>query len=56
MLFLHKNPEGLKYKKRLEKKHGKAKALSILAHKLGRAVYPDPAISQAVLGRWRANS
>jgi hypothetical protein len=27
------------YKKRLEKKHGKSKALSILAHKLGRAVY-----------------
>jgi transposase len=38
-LFLHANPEGMKYKKRLEKKHGKAKALSILAHRLGRAVY-----------------
>ena len=24
---------------RLERKHGKAKALSILAHKIGRAVY-----------------
>jgi transposase len=39
VLFLRCNPEGLKYKKRLEKKHGKAKALSIIAHKLGRAVY-----------------
>ena len=29
----------MKFKKRLEKKHGKAKSLSILAHKLGRAVY-----------------
>ena len=27
------------YKLRLQKKHGKAKALSILAHKIGRAVY-----------------
>jgi transposase len=39
VLFLRANPEGLKYKKRLEQKYGKAKALSILAHKLGRAVY-----------------
>jgi transposase len=39
VLFLRANPEGLKYKQRLEKKHGKTKALSILAHKLGRAVY-----------------
>jgi transposase len=38
-LFLRGNPEGMKFKKRLEKKHGKSKALSILAHKLGRAVY-----------------
>ena len=29
----------LRYKRRLEKKHGKGKALSILAHKLGRATY-----------------
>ena len=29
----------MKYKKRLEKKHGKSKALSILAHKIGRATY-----------------
>jgi transposase len=38
-LFLRGNPEGMKFKKRLEKKHGPSKALSILAHKLGRAVY-----------------
>jgi transposase len=38
-LFLRCNPEGMKYKNRLVSKHGKAKALSILAHKLGRAVY-----------------
>ena len=39
VLFLRNNPEGMKYRQRLEKKHGKAKSLSILAHKLGRAVY-----------------
>jgi transposase len=39
VLFLRKNPQALRYKRRLEKKHGKAKALSILAHKLGRATY-----------------
>jgi transposase len=39
VLFLRGNPEGMKYKKRLERRHGKGKALSILAHKLGRAVY-----------------
>lgn len=39
VLFLRNNPEGMRYRKRLEKKHGKAKSLSILAHKLGRAVY-----------------
>jgi transposase len=39
VLFLRVNPHGLKYKQRLEKKHGKSKALSILAHRLGRAVY-----------------
>jgi len=39
VLFLRCNPEGLRYKRRLEKKHGKARALSIIAHKLGRAVY-----------------
>jgi transposase len=40
--FLRANPEGLEYKRRLERKHGKAKALSILAHKLGLSC-PSPA-------------
>lgn len=39
VLFLKDNPAGMKYRKRLERKHGKAKSLSILAHRLGRAVY-----------------
>ena len=39
VLFLRDNPQGMAYKKRLERKHGKSKALTILAHKLGRAVY-----------------
>ena len=38
-LFLCNNPEGQKLLTRLEKKHDKGKALSILAHQLGRAVY-----------------
>jgi transposase len=38
-LFLRSNPQGQKLRARLEKKHDKGKALSILAHKLGRAVY-----------------
>jgi len=33
------NDEVKRHFARLEKKHGKGKALSILAHKLGRAVY-----------------
>jgi transposase len=37
--FLRHNREGQQLKARLEKKHGKGKALSILAHKIGRAVY-----------------
>jgi transposase len=39
VLFLRNNPTGQKYVARLEKKHGKGKALTILAHKLARAVY-----------------
>ena len=39
LLFLRGNPSGKKYFAKLEKKHGKGKALSILAAKLGRAVY-----------------
>ena len=39
VLFLRANPMGQKYLARLEKKHGKGKALTVLAHKLARAVY-----------------
>jgi transposase len=39
VLFLRNNPQGQKYLARLEKKHDKGKALTILAHKLARAVY-----------------
>jgi len=38
-LFLKGNEPGKKYLDRLANKHSKGKALSILAHKLGRAVY-----------------
>jgi transposase len=38
-LFLRNNPHGQKLLTRLEKKHGRGKALTILAHKLARAVY-----------------
>jgi transposase len=38
-LFLRNNAAGQSYLTRLEKKHGKGKALTILAHKLARAVY-----------------
>jgi len=37
--FLRHNRDGQKMRARLEKKHGKGKALSILAHKIGRAVF-----------------
>jgi transposase len=36
VLFLRANPAGQKYLARLEKKHGKGKALTVLAHKLAR--------------------
>ncbi len=39
VLFLAKCPAGQARFARSEQKHGKAKALSILAHKLGRAAY-----------------
>jgi transposase len=39
VLLLRDNPQAQRTKQRLEKKHGKTKALSILAHKLGRATY-----------------
>jgi len=39
VLFLRNNPAGQRLLARWEKKHDKGKALSILAHKLARAVY-----------------
>jgi transposase len=39
VLFLRANPAGQKYLARIVKKHGKGKALTILALKLARAVY-----------------
>jgi transposase len=39
VLFLRNNPPGQQYLARLEHKHGKGKALTILAHKLARATY-----------------
>jgi transposase len=39
VLFVRHSAEGKKLLARLEKRHGKGKALSILAHKLGRAAY-----------------
>jgi transposase len=39
VLFIRGNDPAKKYVDRLTRKHGKGKALSILAHKLGRAVY-----------------
>ena len=39
VLFLRHTKEGQKLLAGMVKKHGKGKALSILAHKIGRAVY-----------------
>jgi len=39
VLFLRNNAQGQQFLVRLEQKHGKGKALTILAHKLARAVY-----------------
>ena len=39
VLFLRQNQLGKEYFTKLEHQHGKAKALTVLAHKLGRAVY-----------------
>jgi transposase len=39
VLFLRDHPAAQKYLTRLEKKYGKSKALTVLAQKLGRAVY-----------------
>jgi len=39
VLFLRKNESAKLYRTKLTKRHGKAKSLSILAHKIARAVY-----------------
>ncbi len=39
VLFLRKNPQAQAWLERMANKHNKARALTILAHKLGRAVY-----------------
>jgi transposase len=39
VIFLRDNPPAKKYVEKLARRHNKGKALSILAHKLGRAVY-----------------
>jgi len=39
VLFIKGNEPAKRYLDRLANKHGKGKALSILAHKLGRATY-----------------
>jgi transposase len=39
VLFLRKNALGQKYFARLERRHGKGKALTVLAHKIARAVF-----------------
>jgi transposase len=39
VLVLRNNPAGQQYLARIEKKHGKGKAFTVLAHKLARAVY-----------------
>jgi len=39
VLFLRNNPSAQRFLQKLRQKHGRAKALSILAHKLGRTVY-----------------
>jgi hypothetical protein len=39
VLFIRQSQPGKTYFTKLEHKHGKAKALTVLAHKLGRAVY-----------------
>ena len=39
VLMLAKSERARKLLKKIERKHGKGKALSILAHKLGRTIY-----------------
>lgn len=39
VLYLRNNPKAKRYLQKLQKRMSKAKALSALAHKLGRCVY-----------------
>lgn len=39
VLYLRNNPKAKKYLQKLQRRMSKAKALSALAHKLGRCVY-----------------
>ena len=39
VLFLRRNPQARAYRDKLSRKHGKAKSMGILSHKLARAVY-----------------
>lgn len=39
VLFLRRNPEAKKYRDKLLRQHGQGKSLTIIAHKLARAVY-----------------
>lgn len=39
VLYIRTSDQGKKYIERLRKKHSRAKALTVLAHKIGRAVY-----------------
>lgn len=39
VLFLRGNPEAKKFRDKISRKHGQAKSLTIVAHKLARAVY-----------------
>src|SRR5712691_7197189 len=48
VLFLRHNQPGKEYFAKLAHKHGKAKALTVRAHKLGRAVYSMRTREQAV--------
>jgi transposase len=55
MLFLRNNAAGQIFLARIEKKHGKGKALTILAHQLARAVYYMLKRKTAFKG-WRQNN
>jgi Transposase IS116/IS110/IS902 family len=54
VLFLRHTKDGKKILAGIEKKHGKGKALSILAHTIGRAVFYM--LSRGRSSRWRSSS